>query len=40
MKELLEFIAKPETNDEEQRLDYFDELMEIIDALDRANDFC
>jgi hypothetical protein len=40
MKELLEFIAKPESDNEEQRLEYFEELMEILDALDRANDFC
>lgn len=40
MKEILEILAKPEGDDEEKRLEYFEELMEILDALDRANDFC
>lgn len=40
MKELLLDIAKPEADDEDQRLLWLEELNEILDALDRANDFC
>ncbi|CAD8103834.1 unnamed protein product [Paramecium sonneborni] len=41
IKDLLDKIAKPELEDEEQqRLEWFEQLMELLDALDRANDFC
>ncbi|CAD8102715.1 unnamed protein product [Paramecium primaurelia] len=41
IKDLLDKIAKPEQeNEEEQRLEWFEQLMELLDALDRANDFC